>query len=106
MSIPGERVSQGDVKPDIAAPGTNINTVGPNNTFVQVSGTSFATPFVTGSAALMMEWGIVRGNDPFLYGEKVKAYFRRGARELRGESVYPNDKVGYGALCVESSIPI
>lgn len=106
VSIPGKRVSQGDVKPDIAAPGTNINTVGPNNTFVQVSGTSFATPFVTGSAALMMEWGIVRGNDPFLYGEKVKAYFRRGARELRGESVYPNDKVGYGALCVESSIPI
>ena len=31
-----------------------------------------ATPFVTGSAALMMEWGIVRGNDPYLYGEKNK----------------------------------
>lgn len=67
MSIPGERISQGDVKPDIVAPGTNISTIGPNYTFVQVSGTSFATPFVTGSAALMMEWGIVRGNDPFLY---------------------------------------
>ena len=67
MSIPGERVSQGDVKPDIAASGTNISTIGPNNTFVQVSGTSFATPFVTGSAALLMEWGIVRGNDGFLY---------------------------------------
>lgn len=105
MSIPGERVSQGDVKPDIAAPGTNIGTIGPNNTFVQVSGTSFATPFVTGSAALLMEWGIVRGNDVFLYGEKVKAYLRRGARPVRGEQVYPNEKVGYGALCVENSLP-
>ena len=67
VSIPGERVFQRDIKPDIAAPGVNINTIGPNQTFVQVSGTSFATPFVTGSAALMMEWGIVRRNDAFLY---------------------------------------
>lgn len=105
MSISGERVSQGDVKPDIAAPGTNIGTIGPNNTFVQVSGTSFATPFVTGSAALLMEWGIVRGNDVFLYGEKVKAYLRKGARPLRGEGEVPNDRVGWGALCVRDSLP-
>lgn len=50
--------------------------------------------------------GIVRGNDPYLYGEKVKAYLRRGARPLRGESVYPNERVGYGALCVEDSLPL
>ncbi len=105
LSVPGGRVSQGDVKPDIVAPGTDINTIGPDNTFVQVSGTSFATPFVTGSAALMMEWGIVRGNDSFLYGEKVKAYLRRGARPIRGEQQYPNDKVGYGSLCLADSIP-
>ena len=52
-------------------------------------------PFVTGAAALLMEWGIVRGNDPFLYGEKVKAYLRRGARRMT-EGEYPNEKVGYG----------
>lgn len=106
MSIPGGRISERDVKPDIVAPGTGINTIGPGNTFVQVSGTSFATPFVTGSAALMMEWGIVRGNDSFLYGEKVKAYLRRGARPIRGEQQYPNDKVGYGSLCLSASLPI
>lgn len=105
QSIAGERVNQGSIKPDIAAPGVAINTIGPNNTFVQVSGTSFATPFVTGSAALMMEWGIVRGNDSYLYGEKVKAYLRRGARPVRGESVYPNERVGYGALCLGDSLP-
>lgn len=104
MSAAG-RMLQREVKPDLVAPGSNITTIGPNNTFVRVSGTSFATPFVTGSAALMMEWGIVRGNDAFLYGEKVKAYLRRGARELPGFEVYPNEKVGYGSICVEDSLP-
>ncbi|CDB01725.1 putative uncharacterized protein [Lachnospiraceae bacterium CAG:215] len=52
-----------------------------------------------------MEWGIVKGNDPYLYGEKVKAYLRRGARPLPGEAEYPNDQVGYGTLCVRGSIP-
>ena len=64
-----------------------------------MTGTSFATPFVTGSAALMMQWGIVNGNDPYLYGEKLKAYLIRGARRLPGETVYPNERVGYGRLC-------
>lgn len=104
-SVVAERVNQGSIKPDIAAPGVGIQTIGPGNTFVQVSGTSFAAPFATGGAALLMEWGIVRGNDPYLYGEKVKAYFRRGARPLRGENVYPNERVGYGALCVADSLP-
>lgn len=105
QSIAGERVNQGSIKPDIAAPGVAINTIAPGGIPVQVSGTSFATPFVTGSAALLMEWGIVRGNDPFLYGEKVKAYLRRGARPLRGEANYPNARSGYGALCVADSLP-
>lgn len=99
------RMPEQTIKPDLAAPGVNINTIGPEGTFVQVSGTSFATPFVAGSAALLMEWGIVKGNDPFLYGEKVKAYLRKGAVPIRGENVYPNDRVGYGALCLNSSFP-
>lgn len=49
--------------------------------------------------------GIVQGNDPYLYGEKVKAYLRKGAKPLPGFSVYPNPQVGYGALCVADSIP-
>ncbi len=49
--------------------------------------------------------GIVRGNDVFLYREKVKAYLRKGARLLRGETEYPNSRVGWGGLCVGLSLP-
>lgn len=94
------------VKPDIVAPGVDIMTTAAGGGYAAVSGTSFATPFATGGAALMMEWGIIRNNDPYLYGEKVKAYLRRGARELPGFTEYPNPQVGYGALCVRDSIPI
>ncbi|WMC93365.1 S8 family peptidase [Kineothrix sp. MB12-C1] len=99
-------VASGWVKPDIVAPGVDISISNGMGGTQFVTGTSFATPFVTGSAALMMEWGIVRGNDPYLYGEKVKAYLRRGARPLRGEAIYPNPRVGYGALCLSQSLPL
>lgn len=93
-------------KPDLVAPGVNIRTAQVGGDYTTVTGTSFATPFVAGAAALMMEWGIVRGNDPYLYGEKVKAYLRRGARPLPGFEVYPNAQVGYGALCLRDSLPV
>ncbi len=94
------------VKPDIVAPGVDVTAAAIGGGYAQFTGTSFAVPFVTGGAALMMEWGIVKGNDPFLYGEKVKAYLRRGAKPLPGFTEYPNPQVGYGALCVRDSIPI
>ena len=93
-------------KPDLAAPGVNVLAPARDGGYLAFTGTSFATPFVTGGAALLMEWGIIRGNDPYLYGEKVKAYLRRGARELPGFTEYPNPQVGYGALCVRESLPI
>ncbi len=93
------------VKPELVAPGVNILTATPGGGFTTVSGTSFATPFVSGAAALLMEWGIVNGNDLFLYGEKVKAFLIRGSRPLPGFLEYPNPQVGWGALCVVESFP-
>ena len=92
-------------KPDLAAPGVRITAPVPGGGYRENTGTSFAAPFVTGSAALLMEWGIVQGNDPYLYGEKVKAYLRRGAREVPGYDRWPNAQLGYGILCVEESLP-
>lgn len=93
-------------KPDLVAPGVEITASVPGGGYRPATGTSFAVPFVTGAAALMMEWAIVRGNDPFLWGEKVKAYLRRGAKPLPGFEKYPNSVVGYGALCVRDSLPM
>lgn len=75
-------------KPDLAAPGVSITAPVPGGGYATVTGTSFAAPFVSGSAALLMEWGIVKGNDPFLYGEKVKAYLRKGAQSVGGYEEY------------------
>lgn len=92
-------------KPDFVAPGVDITAPRPGGSYGSFTGTSFAAPFATGACALLMEWGIVKGNDPFLYGEKVKAYLRRGARRLPGYQEFPNETVGWGALCVKGSIP-
>lgn len=94
------------VKPDLAAPGVDITSCAVGGGYVTLSGTSMATPFVTGSAALLMQWGIVNGNDPFLYGEKVKAYLLRGARHIEAIREYPNREIGWGVLCVRDSIPV
>lgn len=93
------------VKPDLVAPGVDIISAAPGGGYVRRTGTSMATPFVTGSAALLMQWGIIEENDRYLYGEKLKAYLQRGAKPLPGFATYPNPQVGWGALCVAGSIP-
>lgn len=91
-------------KPDLAAPGVEIIAASPGGGYTARSGTSMATPFVTGAAALLMQWGILQRNDQYLYGEKLKASLIRGTRKLPGFQVYPNALVGWGALCVWDSI--
>ena len=92
------------VKPDLVAPGVDIISCTPGGGYVSKTGTSMATPFVTGSCALLMQWGILEDNAPFLYGEKIKAYLINGAKPLPGFDEYPNPQAGWGALCADDSL--
>ena len=93
------------IKPDIAAPAVNILTTKTGGGYMQYSGTSFASPFVAGSASLMMEWGIVLQNDIFLYGQRVKAFLQKGAKRSPNNT-YPNNYWGYGTLCLSNTMDL
>ena len=93
------------MKPDLVAPGVDVVSVKAGGGYGQFTGTSFATPFVTGASALLMQWGITDGNDPFLYGEKAAAYLEKGARPLPAFADYPNPQIGWGTLCLRESLP-
>lgn len=87
------------VKPEVVAPGVMVLTQTRDGQ-ERVTGTSFATPFVAGAAARLMEDGIVKGNDPYMYGEKCKALLAARATRLPADAQDINDKTGYGALCL------
>ncbi len=85
------------LKPDIVAPGEDIVSFLPGGSFGALTGTSMATPHVTGACCLLMQWGIVNKNDLFLYSQKLKSLLLSVAK--RDENlIYPNDFYGYGKL--------
>lgn len=94
------------VKPDVVAPGENIEAPIPGGGYDSLSGTSMATPFVAGGAALLMEWGLILGRDPSLYAQRAKYFLLKGARRARTDVAYPSPTWGYGTLCVRNAIEI
>lgn len=94
------------IKPDVVAPGENIYSAIPDKSYDRKTGTSMATPNVTGISALMMQWGIVKQNDPYLYGERLKYYLVVGAKKGRTDVVYPDPAWGYGEVCAYESMQL
>ena len=100
----GEMYNGQYIKPDIVAPGEGIYSSIPNRGFDKKTGTSMAAPQVSGAAALMMQWGVVNRNDPYLYGERLKYFLITGAKKGRRDIQYPDAAWGYGELCLRESI--
>ncbi|MBS5883537.1 S8 family peptidase [Clostridium sp.] len=84
---------------DVAAPGVNIVAMAPENRISIISGTAVSTAIVAGICALLFEWGIIKGNDPYLFAQTLKAYLDRGTYQRKGY-IYPNPHWGYGILDV------
>ncbi|NLK27490.1 MAG: S8 family peptidase [Clostridiales bacterium] len=90
---------RGQVTPKVAAPGVNIISPTLRQEFAPVTGTSAAAAHTAGIAAMMLEWGIVRGNYPGFDTAEVRNYMIRSARR-NPDTVYPNPDWGYGILDV------
>lgn len=88
------------IKPDLVAPGVEIISASAYGGYISRSGTSMATPFVTGAAAILMSYGVVQKNNLTLYGEKLKAILIKNSKwPVNGDSL-PDEKWGWGVLCV------
>lgn len=85
------------VQPDFAAPGVNVIGVLPRGRFGMKTGSSISGAVVAGIAALMLEWGSVKGNDLILNTLRMKNYLIRGARR-DPDRTYPNREWGFGAV--------
>lgn len=85
------------VKPDLAAPGVNLVCPIINNKYGRATGTGAAAAHCAGAAAMLLEWGIVKGNYPTMHGIEVRQLLVRGAKRESG-IIYPNNIWGYGVL--------
>jgi hypothetical protein len=79
----------GRIKPDIAAPGNDVRSTGLCSGYTTMSGTSMATPHVTGAVALILE------ADPTLDHSGVRRILEETADPKGGD---PDNFVGAGVL--------
>lgn len=87
----------GTIKPELAAPGVNIQAPTLEHTFTQITGTGAAAAHATGITAILLEWGIVKNNYPGIDSVEVKKFLIRGASRVPTQT-YPNRDWGYGII--------
>lgn len=91
--------ANGLIKPDFVAPGVEVYGAAPGGMFVTRSGTSAATAVASGGVALMLEWGIVRGNYSTITGIAIKNSLIQSA-DRDAQRTYPDKAFGWGRLNV------
>ena len=88
----------GQIKPDLAAPGVNIlGASASGRRLTRMSGTSVSAAHLAGAAAILLHWGVLDGNYPYLNTPVLKSIFVRGAQR-NPALTYPNREFGYGTL--------
>ncbi|MDW2800551.1 S8 family peptidase [Clostridium boliviensis] len=87
----------GEIIPDVAAPGYKIPCALPDNRFGTFTGTGAAAAHAAGVAAMIMEWGFIRGNHTSITGVKANRMIIRWANRDNAY-FYPNNIWGYGSI--------
>ena len=88
----------GQIKPDLAAPGVNILGASVSGRrLTRMSGTSVSAAHLAGAAAILLNWGVLNANYPYLNTPVLKSIFVRGAQR-NPALTYPNREFGYGML--------
>jgi hypothetical protein len=91
----------GRIKPDIAAPGVNLESTVPGNGYAQFSGTSMAAPSVTGALGLVQHHAINILGQP-MRASMLKAVAINTTKEA-GPAAGPDYTFGWGLLDVPAA---
>ena len=86
----------GVLKPELAAPGVEIICPIANNKYGSLTGTGAAAAHATGITVMLLEWGIIKGNNTDIDGFDIKSMLIRGAKRNPDDSI--NNIWGYGRI--------
>lgn len=85
------------IKPDLAAPGTEIPAPDNLRGYGTLSGTGASAAHAAGIIAMVLEWAVVQGRHSTITGSDINRLLIRGAYRSR-QLEYPNTSSGYGYM--------
>jgi subtilisin family serine protease len=96
------------IKPDLSAPGQSIRSSLPGNGYVELSGTSMATPHLVGAVALFLSArpaysGDVEALEDVFFHSALRRTTRSSCGGVPGDQI-PNNAYGWGRLDVLAAV--